>query len=106
MLSTKVIKHGAGVINLFFKEVENLKEKSNLYKNKKEASFLSQVFESIKDFIFSVFNVDNKQNVENIEIIDLDNFSQNKNNNLDNQISKNKIYCDFYKKTFIKRCYF
>lgn len=94
LLSTKVIQHGAGVINLYFKEVE--KAKNNFVQEKRDKSFLSQLFEAVKDFYNNLFNSEGEEiNLEN----NLNNLKDNiyQVNNLNEGIKESEkfTFCSF-----------
>ena len=52
-LSTKAVQYGAGVIDLFFQEVEKAKNNPEFIKEQK--SFFGKLIESISDFVGNVF---------------------------------------------------
>jgi len=101
-LATKAIEHGAGVINLFFQEVD--KAKNNLPTAQKQESFLGQLVSSANSLISKIFETSNQPNsvikldereVSNFEnqLIDLNQKSQEKIKKCDfntNQISTSK----------------
>ena len=89
-LSTKSVQYGAGVINLFFQEVEKAKNDPNFAKTK-EKSFFGQLVDSTKSFFAQIggfFSVssDNNQNFQPADEISL-NQTENQNNILPTSIS-------------------
>ncbi|MEM4648275.1 MAG: lamin tail domain-containing protein [Candidatus Pacearchaeota archaeon] len=92
LLSTKVIQYGAGVIDLYFKEVE--KAKNNFVPDKNK-NFLGQLFEAIKDFYNNLFNNQLKEEL-NLEL-------ERENSQVDNFYNKGEeekkreefIFCGF-----------
>lgn len=110
-LSTKAVQNGAGVINLFFEEVE--KNKNNPKYLEKELSFWdkiknttknttsniinslqtfgSQTIQTLNEFINYILNKNNNQNnIYQIPINNQDSNNQNIAQNSDNQISQSQ----------------
>lgn len=53
-LSTKAIQHGAGIINLFFQEVDKAKAEGKY--QEKQKSFLGQIIDSVTGFVSNIFS--------------------------------------------------
>jgi len=65
-LSTKSVQYGAGVINLFFQEVEKAKNDPNFVKEEK--SFFAQAFEAVKNFFGDLFSGQSFQEVDEVSL--------------------------------------
>ena len=85
-LSTKSVQYGAGVINLFFQEVEKAKNDPDFVKNQESQSFFGQFIDSTKSLFaqiggFFSGSSDNNQNFQLTDEISL-NQTENQNNTL------------------------
>lgn len=77
LLSTKAVQHGAGVINLFFQEVEKAKNDPNYLKEEK--SFLGKIIDSVKNLGGQLISSIGKE--DNFEIVETINLSEENNQN-------------------------
>lgn len=66
ILSTKSAQYGAGVVNLFFQEVEKAKNDPNFVKEEK--SFFAQAIETVKNFFAGIFGGQSFQEVAEINL--------------------------------------
>ena len=85
-LSTKSVQYGAGVINLFFQEVEKAKNDPDFVKNQESQSFFGQFIDSTKSLFAQIGGFfsglsDNNQNFQLTDEISL-NQTENQNNTL------------------------
>ncbi|HPW34408.1 MAG TPA: lamin tail domain-containing protein [Candidatus Paceibacterota bacterium] len=84
LLAPKSIEYGAGIINLFFEEVE--KNKDNPEFVEKEESFFGQIISATKNFILNIIGKSNLQKIDEISNQD-EGYPPNPNLNPDEKLT-------------------